>query len=313
MNCRLVRTAINRLGGTQKVAELIPKVISRVDSFPVDPLHRRIFWGWRASPCGGLRDNMWKRSNGAAMGTTLSHEVERLSAIGMLHAGGVAIDIGSHMGDSTIPMSLLANMTVAFEPNPITFANMAANAKLNSDLNIHVHNVGIAPTAGTIPFSYGGTELCNGGVSGMGGKGNGPQQVVQLPVEPLQSFLVRHYGKSVLPHIRYIKMDAEGFDAHILESILPIVRIICESGSCPTLQVEWFDGFVQPSKPNAISEGSRNLFRALEKLPHGPWELLCTRQINSGAGERTDKLVPIQSQQNKHHCSDIIARKSTSA
>ena len=280
---------------------------------------QRIFWGWRKSACGGLRDKFWRPSNGRLMGPTLQNEVHRLDSIGMLRGGGVAIDIGAHMGDSTLPMALLANRTIAFEPNPLVYASLTANARLNPALNIEAHNLGISSSKGLLTFTYGGKELCNGGVTGAGSSMVLPRrsQSVQLPVEPLGPFLERTYGAELVSQIRYIKTDAEGYDAEIVDSIVPLVALVCaRARRCPTLQVEWFRGFVATSQP-AVSASSRRLFSALGSLPHGPWELMCTTQSNTpGIATTTSgaSLVPIPGPHRRHYCPDIIARPaSTSA
>lgn len=315
MPCRLAK----------EVATLIPRDshahVERVDVFHIHTpraahAQQQIFWGWRKSACGGLRDKYWRTSNGRAMGPTLQNEVHRLDSIGMLRGGGVAIDIGAHMGDSTLPMALLANRTIAFEPNPLVYASLTANARLNPALNIEAHNLGISSSKGVLTFSYGGKELCNGGVTGAGGSTAGSQSV-QLPVEPLGPFLERTYGAELVSQIRYIKTDAEGYDAEIVDSIVPLVALVCaRARRCPTLQVEWFAGFVATSQP-AVSAGSRRLFSALGSLPHGPWELMCTAQSNTPGIATTSSgasLVPIPGPHRRHYCPDIIARPaSTSA
>ena len=51
-----------------------------------------------------------------------------------LKPGDTAIDIGSHIGDTTVPMALAAGpegCVFGFEPNPVAFAVLEANAALN--------------------------------------------------------------------------------------------------------------------------------------------------------------------------------------
>jgi FkbM family methyltransferase len=309
MSCSSATAAVERLGGEASLAKLLPRAVDRIDSFRVPGARHlrgggRLLWGWRSSACGGLRDKKWKPSNGGAMREVLIGEVGRLKSIGVQHAGGVAIDIGAHMGDSTLPMALLVNETIAFEPNPLVYQNLAVNARLNPSLNIRTHNVGVADRHGSIAFSYGGSEPCNGGVAGKGALGG---HIVQLPVAPLEDFLVREHGAAILERITYIKTDAEGFDSSIVKSMYPLISKICRLSRCPTLQVEWFDNFASGPLPSTVSEGSRSLFDVLEALPHGPWELLCTSQSNA-PGAAPGELSPILSPQKQYHCKDIIVR-----
>ncbi|MCA9199103.1 MAG: FkbM family methyltransferase, partial [Planctomycetales bacterium] len=53
-----------------------------------------------------------------------------------INPGDVALDIGAHSGDSTLPMALAAGRTgrvFAFEPNPYVFRVLQQNAGLNQD------------------------------------------------------------------------------------------------------------------------------------------------------------------------------------
>lgn len=55
----------------------------------------------------------------------------------LLKPGDVAMDIGAHSGDSTLPIALAvgpAGLVLAFEPNPYAFHVLAANAGLNRRL-----------------------------------------------------------------------------------------------------------------------------------------------------------------------------------
>ena len=56
-------------------------------------------------------------------------EVDRLREF--LQAGDVAIDIGAHIGDTTLPMALAVGQSgsvIAFEANPYTYETLAVNA-----------------------------------------------------------------------------------------------------------------------------------------------------------------------------------------
>jgi hypothetical protein len=64
----------------------------------------------------------------------LQEEVDWLRTF--LHEGDVAIDIGAHSGDSTLPIALVTGVSgcvFALEPNPYAFKVLAANARLNRD------------------------------------------------------------------------------------------------------------------------------------------------------------------------------------
>jgi FkbM family methyltransferase len=54
---------------------------------------------------------------------------------------GVAIDIGGHMGDSTIPIAMQYNHTIAFDPSNDVHKLLEVNNILNKHLNIDVYNL----------------------------------------------------------------------------------------------------------------------------------------------------------------------------
>lgn len=69
-----------------------------------------------------------------------SGEVNRLRGFGL--TGGVAIDIGSHVGDTTIAMAMAADRALAFDANPTKIGKgMMALAALN--YNVDGNNVGV--------------------------------------------------------------------------------------------------------------------------------------------------------------------------
>src|SRR5690606_10448524 len=70
-------------------------------------------------------------------------ELERLEQF--LKAGDVAVDIGAHMGDSTLPMAIVVGQTgcvIALEANRFVFPCLQANARANPHTtNIHPFNL----------------------------------------------------------------------------------------------------------------------------------------------------------------------------
>ena len=84
-----------------------------------------------------------------------------------LREGDVAIDIGAHTGDSTLPVALAvgASGTVfALEPNPYVFKVLAVNAMLNP-LSTRIVPLMFAamPADGEFEFEYSDAGYCNGG------------------------------------------------------------------------------------------------------------------------------------------------------
>mmetsp|Transcript_2772 Transcript_2772/g.7766 ORF Transcript_2772/g.7766 Transcript_2772/m.7766 type:complete len:374 (-) Transcript_2772:58-1179(-) len=297
------------LGGKTALAKLVPQSIVRVDSFALEG-GRKFLWAWYASACNGLRGGSpWSSTNGRGFGPVADAEVARIKRFGILAHGGVAIDIGPHVGDSTLPMALFANRTIAFEPNPEVYQILRANAKLNPDLNIDAHNTGIAGEDGTIEFQYG--DLCNGGVAGYGTGG----KKHTFRVVNLEQFLIRTYGAEIIPSIAYIKTDAEGFDHQLVTDMVSLITTICRAGRCPMLQVEWADWFQDKADPQGVTEGSRKLFDAIARLP-GEWQMFCTDQCNgqakscSGKNQQLGEPIELTGLQptSANHCADIILK-----
>jgi FkbM family methyltransferase len=142
--------------------------------------------------------------------------------------GDFVIDIGAYTGDTTVPMALAAGKagcTLALEPNRYVFKVLAQNALLNRDkTNIAAKCLAATQTDGQFVFHYSDASYCNGGFKS--------QQRWQL-FRRKHALLVE--GRNLLKMLRgefaewlsrlsYIKVDAEGYDRTILESILPILR-----------------------------------------------------------------------------------------
>lgn len=142
--------------------------------------------------------------------------------------GDFVIDVGAHTGDTTVPMALAAGptgCTLAIEPNPYVFKVLATNAGLNSK-KTHIIPRCFAATErdGTFVFHYSDASFCNGGFKSQ------QQSWLYRRKHPLAvdgrnllDLLGAEFAEW-LPKLSYIKIDAEGYDRAILQSLLPIVR-----------------------------------------------------------------------------------------
>ena len=156
-----------------------------------------------------------------------------------LRAGDVAIDIGAHTGDTTIPIALAvgaSGVVLALEPNPYVFPVLERTAALNRDkTNIVALNFAAMRTDGTYEFQYGEAGYCNGGFhEGMSKWLHGSAFPVQVQGRNLQVFLEDSYA-DLIPRLRFIKVDAEGFDLAVLQTLEQLIR-----SRRPYLQVEMF-------------------------------------------------------------------------
>ena len=157
-----------------------------------------------------------------------------------LRPGDVAIDIGAHSGDSALPIALAvgsAGVVLALEPNQHVFPVLALNAALNRDkTNIVPLPFAAMRSDGPYEFQYGEAGFCNGGFhEGLSKWRHKSAYKLMVEGRNLQDLLQRHYTE-LIPRLRMIKVDAEGFDLAILQTVDTLLRT-----QRPYLQVEMFD------------------------------------------------------------------------
>ncbi|MGE0771678.1 MAG: FkbM family methyltransferase [Cyclobacteriaceae bacterium] len=145
-----------------------------------------------------------------------------------LKPGDVALDIGAHEGDTTVPMALAVGASGAvmgFEPNPHVFKVLEANAKLNPSLvNIIPLNFAATHEDGTFTFGSGDAAFANGGIVGFSNnKASNNRYTFEVRGKNIQTYLTQHHN-SLLPRLKLVKTDAEGYDKEILKSISSLLR-----------------------------------------------------------------------------------------
>lgn len=144
-----------------------------------------------------------------------------------IHEGDFCIDIGAHSGDSTIPMALAAGrggMVLALEPNPYVFPVLQKNCRLNKPLtNIVPILAAAAEHDGEMIFEYSDAGFCNGGRhEGISILRHGHPFKLSVFGINLENEL-RHDYSEVLPNLKMIKIDAEGYDLYIIKSLAGII------------------------------------------------------------------------------------------
>lgn len=144
-----------------------------------------------------------------------------------LAPGDYAIDIGAHLGDSTLPIALAVGATggvFSLEPNPYVYGVLQANARLNEG-RIHIYPLMFAamPEDGTYEFRYSDPGFCNGGLhKGIATWRHAHFFKLQVQGRNLMTYLKREFPVE-LPRIRYVKIDTDGADPDVVESILPLL------------------------------------------------------------------------------------------
>ena len=145
-----------------------------------------------------------------------------------LSPGDVAIDIGAHSGDTTIPMALAVGKegcVLALEPNRHVFPVLKKNSELNTaKTNIIPLMFAATPEDMEMEFQYSDSGFCNGGrFEGMSKWKHGHAFRLKIQGRNLDSLIQEKYP-DLVPRIRYIKMDTEGYESAVLQSLGKLIR-----------------------------------------------------------------------------------------
>ena len=155
------------------------------------------------------------------------HNLTTLDSSFSIEVGDVIIDAGAHHGIVSVHFASAGARVYAFEPNPLNFAVLSYNSKVNGLTNLSAHcsaldsktksnasfNVGIRSTTGSLASS-GREELVSG-------------QTIDVATVSLES--VMESGN--LSKVRLLKVDTEGAEYRMLfelsEKILKKIQYIC--------------------------------------------------------------------------------------
>lgn len=144
-----------------------------------------------------------------------------------IRPGDVAIDVGAHTGDSTVPLALATGpggCVLALEPNPYVFTVLEQNASLNPGKAVIVPlNFAATSVSGPVIFEYSDAGYCNGGRhQGISRWRHGHAFTLTVRGEQLEAYLDA-YHPDLVARIRYVKVDAEGYDLTVLESMAGLI------------------------------------------------------------------------------------------
>ncbi|MBA4850113.1 FkbM family methyltransferase [Emticicia sp. BO119] len=146
----------------------------------------------------------------------------------ILKKGDFIIDIGAHIGDSTIPMALAVGKegtVLGFDPNPFIYKILEKNATLNKELT-NIIPLRLAITTHNGDFFYNSSEASynNGGIAETKENTHGKFGLEEkVKGVKLEEFLNENYP-DLISKLSLIKIDTEGYDTEILKSILPFVK-----------------------------------------------------------------------------------------
>ena len=146
----------------------------------------------------------------------------------ILANGDFCIDIGAHTGDSTLPMAVAVGKKgciLALEPNPYVYHVLEKNVRSNSD-NINIKTIMAAASdyEGFVEFEYSDSGFCNGGnhknISVLKHGHTFKLNVFCIDIEKE----LRNDYKSYLKKLKFIKIDAEGYDLYIIKAMINIIK-----------------------------------------------------------------------------------------
>ena len=126
------------------------------------------------------------------------------------HKTRTVLDIGGHIGTTSLPYSRIYNKVITYEPNKNNYELLLHNININDVKNIEVHNNGAFNK--TMKCSVVQHEGGNSGCFYIKEDPNGQINTVKLDE--------KHYNEN----IDFIKIDTEGSELHVLEGCCEIIK-----------------------------------------------------------------------------------------
>jgi FkbM family methyltransferase len=144
-----------------------------------------------------------------------------------LSEGDVAIDIGAHTGDTTIPIAVAVGqngLVLALEPNKYVFPILKENSTLNKEkTNIVPLMFAATENDKETAFYYTDAGFCNGGgFEGISKLKHRSTFKLKVQGKNLDNFLRAEYSDKI-SKIKYIKIDTEGHDLYVIRSIHKLI------------------------------------------------------------------------------------------
>jgi FkbM family methyltransferase len=144
-----------------------------------------------------------------------------------LRPGDVVIDVGGWQGDTALRYGFAVGTTgavIVFEPNRYIFPVLAANAELNRDkVRIIPCPFAAGEKPGKMIFEYGDPGFNNGGRhEGISPWRHGSVFKLEVEAVRLDDYVRQHYP-DLVDRLRFVKIDAEGYDRFVLESMRDLV------------------------------------------------------------------------------------------
>jgi FkbM family methyltransferase len=197
--------------------------------------------------------------------------------------GDFCIDIGAHSGDTTLPMAVAAGKAgcvLALEPNPYVYHVLQKNSRANTHVgNIITMQAAAAREEGFMEFEYSDAGFCNGGRhEGISSFSHGHAFKLSVFTVDLTNELRSDYSE-YLPKLKFIKVDAEGYDLFVLQSLSTIIKEYN-----PVIKAEVFkktSARYRADLLSFLSEMGYSVFKIASE-PTLPGEELTTNNIDTG-------------------------------
>jgi FkbM family methyltransferase len=179
-------------------------------------------------------------------------------------SGGLAIDIGAHTGDTTVPMALAIGplgIVLGLEPNPHVFKILEKNSQLNKNkTNIIPLCFAATDHDGEFEFNYSDASYCNGGYfQSLQTQRHGHSHVLKVQGKNLESYLRTTY-ENILSELCFIKIDAEGYDKEIIKSLRNLLN-------------EYKPVIISECNKNLTSEERNDLYNVLDESGYDVYKL----------------------------------------
>lgn len=153
--------------------------------------------------------------------------------------GDVVIDVGAHIGDSTLAYAVCAGINghvYGLEPNPATFQILSGFCIANNGhLSITPIPWALGLAEASTNFQYGDYWLDNGGHHEGSAFSHGSTYDIPVKVVTLEMFLSVINVK--LRDVAFLKLDCEGMDLGLVEAI-----VASGGNDVPVIQFEVLDG-----------------------------------------------------------------------
>lgn len=222
---------------------------------------------WHKS-LGHNKNNARAMEVGSTLMSALECDAARLRTVGALQpsahgARSIAVDIGAQWGDSMMPLAMVADHTVVFEPNPLYYSTVHLTAKLNPDLGLHTVNAGIGKD---------GLGLSRKGLKG---------EAFEIKIVNFEEAMISTLGQSAMQDIRYVKTDTDASQILTTQHVHSAFSSDNGAGAKydPPAWIQVENGAMTGS-PKGKSDVNE-LFQAIWELQAPEYDVFCTRQISN--------------------------------